>query len=812
MVERSKLTHFEEESKTMRTPQQRAEFYGAKNYAVGENVLMTPYNTDITNKENKVFNTRTYDGLAESIVSGWVHSPGHFKNIITPEYQVTGVTVAVDPETQKLYSCQKFATVAYKFTFEEPKDFFSYSGYIPEKPVTDFSGSKGKLLDHQHEWKVRHDNLSKCEDCNALVSDPPFITLRVERNSFILRVDNSEYVKKLIRDKKDGFAVEIVMFEDYVCGNPAYYTKPSRRNGECMLNGKILEPLYRDALFKGYKKRKRIKDVKLLSYILKADSVSFFKRFSQYKTARFTSDYFEISLGKVPKNLSGMWAHNLVYLQEKQICHVDYFTNYCGELFNDSVVAGVIPPQGKDVYNFASGSKTLGFEIPFERGKSVFSTEDIRPFTQSLSEVSYVIDSIYIKAFSSVEGDSVVNLKLQAERAQSIAGILKKGQSANIPVRIETATDWEHFYAHAKKSPQLSALAKMKQQEINAYIAKNPSALLETVLQKERRAEIKLYCTIPVKDENLKYLISKEYKQLSDQVAKAAASEKPALLSQISALYSFTYAKVRENKLQPAFLSDLKMPLDYTASPELLQQFVLYGFVYPETFAKNKEWQTSRDANRKKLSLDPQAELSPEYRYNEYRIQTAALLKRKTETQENIQELLNELEGLNAFYGSGTEASLNIDKLAFSINMLLLNHTYASQPMAKADDAAQSIQQLVHFYDKNSLLNSRMALKLARMAVFYNDIPTALDILTPFMQEDSVMEYAIPLAFVHPSEPFSEPYFDQLIALKATVNPEVWCNFFLNDCQIPFQVFDHEKLRNLFCEDCMGRNKTLKKL
>ena len=47
-----------------------------------------------------------------------------------------------------------------------------------------------------------------------------------------------QYVSKVsiqslvFRPGGDGFAVELVVFDDYMCGNPAYYTKPSRRNAD----------------------------------------------------------------------------------------------------------------------------------------------------------------------------------------------------------------------------------------------------------------------------------------------------------------------------------------------------------------------------------------------------------------------------------------------------------------------------------------------------------------------------------------------------------------------------------------------------
>ena len=52
MIENNKLSHYEDVD-SLRTPQLRAEHYGAKNYGVGENVLKTSYNLLISTKKKK---------------------------------------------------------------------------------------------------------------------------------------------------------------------------------------------------------------------------------------------------------------------------------------------------------------------------------------------------------------------------------------------------------------------------------------------------------------------------------------------------------------------------------------------------------------------------------------------------------------------------------------------------------------------------------------------------------------------------------------------------------------------------------------
>src|SRR5690606_16884588 len=114
--------------------------------------------------------------------------------------------------------------------------------------------------------------------------------------------------------RNDAFAIEIVPFEPFAWGNPAYTQEPSRRNKQKMTSGKVLEPIYRNDLIKGFKKRKKIKGLTFVKYILQKDSATFFQRFGRYKLNKFSTNYFEIKLGKVPKNTTGWWNHNLMYI------------------------------------------------------------------------------------------------------------------------------------------------------------------------------------------------------------------------------------------------------------------------------------------------------------------------------------------------------------------------------------------------------------------------------------------------------------------------------------------------------------------
>lgn len=814
MFRKGAISHYENDDLAMRTPQMRADHFGAVNYLVGENVLWTNYNATITDKGGAKHNTRTYEGLADAIVEGWVHSPGHFKNMTTPEYQITGLAVAVDITERKVYACQKFAEVPYVYAFEESPTLFPYPSYETPQPVSSFAGIADSLLEHPHEWKLKHDEMGLCEGCNQLTQQPPFVTLKYENGSFRLRIEDSKYVERLIRDRKDGFAVEIVTFDDYMCGNPAYYTRPSRRNGQCMLNGTVLKPLYRKELLRGYKKRKTDKGVRFLPFIVGSDSIRFFQRFYQYRVQRYNSEYFEINLGRLPANQTGYWAHNLLYIQDGQICHTDYFTRYCGELHADTLRADFVPKLYTREIHFAPEQKDLSFEIPFKVNQADFTYSDIQPFLDSLSQLSYTVDSIYILARSSIEGDSLKNDLLQRRRAESIVQVLQAQNNQNVPYVIETSTGWEHFYEAIRLHPKYAALAKADRNTVLKTVNGNADPRLQQILQQERKATVSLHSTVEMNDQNCWYFVSKYWnhhlKIANDP--KMAPQSVMGSLDMLDAIYEFAQQKVISGVLDTSKLLRLKFPVHANWHKGLMEKNVLYGFQFPEVFGKDQYWKSNWRSFRDELMDKHLSTTSPEFRLLCCKQSVDAYLGGQRYSKEDLQKVLDMLSALRYHYEENVAIELNADRLVYTVNTLLVNKIYATDVQKYSKDAAYSIWQLIAHYEKYDEWNEKRALQCAKLFVHYQDNESAVGVLMAFDQDPDVLAYLLPLLYVHPSEKGSEEVYQYIIEVAERMPASSWCNAFLMECQIPFQAFDHEALRNLFCERCMEENTFLQQL
>jgi uncharacterized protein YkwD len=103
------LTHSQSKNAALKSPQSRAEYFGAKKYLVGENVLYTFFNSNVEGSKGVFFITDTYEVLADAIIHSWVTSPSHYKNFLDPTYQFSGLALSINFETQQVFVCQDFA-------------------------------------------------------------------------------------------------------------------------------------------------------------------------------------------------------------------------------------------------------------------------------------------------------------------------------------------------------------------------------------------------------------------------------------------------------------------------------------------------------------------------------------------------------------------------------------------------------------------------------------------------------------------------------------------------------------------------------
>lgn len=214
MKQKERLSHFQRFNREKKTPKNRVDFYGELFAVVGENVQLNNLNYGASAKDKKYPPITTYEQLAAKLVLAWRNSPGHYANMINPDFKSTFCSVAVTP-TGEIYACQLFGGSVYFDKYKELNDSINY------KPQKD-------------------------RVCKTCAKRPPagWITVTKDRQIHFQYVTPPRFHFKQTRMRfynlfSDGIAADIVIKSQYPCDSASYF------NGKMGVRGIPLEPVYR---------------------------------------------------------------------------------------------------------------------------------------------------------------------------------------------------------------------------------------------------------------------------------------------------------------------------------------------------------------------------------------------------------------------------------------------------------------------------------------------------------------------------------------------------------------------------------------
>ena len=113
MATRNYLDHYSPEGQDFSKRYQQAGYQCAVRinrtiHLGGENIALNHlYDSVITVNGEAFYNWNSQDKIAETTVQGWMKSPGHRANILTPYFQREGIGIFIDSEG-KVYVTQNF--------------------------------------------------------------------------------------------------------------------------------------------------------------------------------------------------------------------------------------------------------------------------------------------------------------------------------------------------------------------------------------------------------------------------------------------------------------------------------------------------------------------------------------------------------------------------------------------------------------------------------------------------------------------------------------------------------------------------------
>jgi hypothetical protein len=336
-----------------------------------------------------------------------------------------------------------------------------------------------------------------CKKCERLPNlEDIYKGIVITEDNISFKTDDLRTLKKILKESKDGFAIDIVQKEQYDCSGPAVV------DNTLVNKGVLLKPVYKSTLYK----KNIYKDQKV--------------------------KIFEAPLGKLPENITGDYELNLLIIQSGKVCKTiskSYIDKGIPSLAQELMLlkdsAGI---KIETDYIPTTESTQITFRIPFEKNKYTYKQEDIEPFVKALNEPDFTINKVLIAAYSSIEGSDADNLKLQQKRAESITNALKQRQKRNIIDTIITSNNWEQF-ANDFQDTKWKELASMDAKSANEYIIqKNLLKQIEPILAKHRYAEIVMDITYEIAGPKEQFFVTTKFRRAveKEDVQEAFAIQK----------------------------------------------------------------------------------------------------------------------------------------------------------------------------------------------------------------------------------------------------------------------------------------------
>lgn len=671
-----------------------------------------------------------YLTITQNITNKWIKGQKEKKVMLNPKYIYVGIGMFPDEDFKKIYISTMFAG------YDISNEGASHRKEI--KPSFNKLSKKFKSPDEK-----------KCKNCKAFKNyELLHQGIYVENGKIFLKYNNIKELKRLLKKPKDGIAVDIVQRDQYT---QAEY---NIIDNNLFHKGIMQKVIYKDKFFASNKllDKKDQKKNKKLNEIL-------------------------VEVGKLPKKLKGDYEINILIIQDNTICKT--VTQSYTELiqqegeFNSSILP--IKPAQSDKKPFVpkAESNLITFIIPFEKNKYDYKPEDIQPFIDALDEPDYIIEGLYIYAYSSIEGDSVTNAKLQIKRAENVAKVLQNKQNVKVTPVIITNDSWGLFMLENEDGPY-AYLVEMGKKKAIQKINSDKKLLqeLEPILAKERFAQIIMDVTYDISG-------NKEQKYSYAMFKKSVKSNDTA---QAIKIMEYIYNNIKNNKYPRELLDTLTLPITKENIP------YTNNLVYYRYQLNNSLKDEDAEILKKNYELD---NTNPVLQYN------AIFAKIKTDTtigNKDIQaKIQNEIDNLN---------KTNLDKqLINNLNaewQFKLIDYYDTIPNSEAQIEA-CLNKIKTFYNINET-SWQNTVKLANIFAQAKMYLEATNLLEPLLTSKDVNEKIV-FNYIsiasHLPEKFYSRYFAKAIQLAKKYNPDRFCNLF-GKPYLSFQILENPTIKKEF--------------
>lgn len=497
------LTHFQKAT-IKKTPTDRINFYGGNFETNGENVCVLSIHQVNQFKNKQAFEIQTYQELSYALFIIWKYSPPHYMNMINPAFIWSGLSCVYNKNTDKIYAANVFGGKRYQ----------------PVEGLPNAQNLINLKYDEKGIYKAFIPNPFTISSANFVYEYDDTIKL----NFYDIRE-----VQKIIKDKNDGILIDIVLREQFTCKSD------NNLNFSPIYDGYPLTPVYKEELYKRNSNKNLLFDANL-----NAIPPFFANKSYQTNTVLFKNNtvfYYGVPISILRADYAILEFNPL--LDHRSIKLID------------TVIQ--LPIEDK-----------IYFEV-----NSAKPIENIN-FQESILNFSYLpasskINSVQIFAYSSLEGDSIQNRKLQHARADYLKKKLKSNKVfSSVLIDIYTRENYKDFVRDFGKQLQLTKT--MSEKEISSIFKQNLDKIDFSLLETHRYCQLNYHLAIRLNQkstlEELKFLYAHR-NLLSKELNKQ--------LIQICLLYpeEFLFAFQQDIKEFSQFPKQVILPLYFYASDSL---------------------------------------------------------------------------------------------------------------------------------------------------------------------------------------------------------------------------------------------------
>lgn len=566
--------------------------------------------------------------------------------------------------------------------------------------------------------------------------------LYVEDGKIFIKYANLKALSKFIRKSGDGLAVDVIQRSQY--DNPDYNIV----DNNLVSKGVLLKTVTMSKLYS----KNKIKPVKKGSRTIKPTSL-------------------DVQLGVLPKKITGPYELNLLIVQDGKLCKVITPSKIeQGDQESNTPLSMLLMPDSaayfKPPFEPTSESTLLTFTVPFEKNKSDYKETDMEPFLKALQEPDFLIEGLYITAYSSIEGDAKSNEKLQKKRAESIIKALSKMQKEGVVTNVKTADSWNLFQMEAEDG-KYDYLTKMTKEKAIAEInGKGLSAELEPILGKERFAQIIMDVTYDISGN----------KEEKFSVSKFNQAMKKNDLKQCLKIQYYIGKQMRAQKYSAEAPSKMNIPLEAKNAGLLNNQVVLH-FMYNNNVASDEDY----------IEMKKLATLDPANNYITFNNIFCAV---KLDSTIGDVKAQNDMQKrIEALYITEIPKKY-VDALNIEWQFKIIESMDSAENSEVVTQAC--IEKIKQFYNikESSWQNN---LKLAYVFARFKDYKFAASLLAPFISNQTVNEnvlFAYASICAKSPELYKSRTFVLALQKAEQANHDRYCKLF-GAPNMTFQVFDN---------------------